>query len=232
MLSHLPEKAKAKAGDDCPANGRPFAFVIISFMKRNFGVVAACALAAFLIGCSNTANTNAPAAQSKVSNSTNPAAGAPANYPPAPSAIANAPFELLDGEQTRISDKKGKVVLVNLWATWCGPCRQEIPELVAMQEKYKDKNFQVIGLHVVDNDGQQQGVPEVKTFAERFKINYAISRIPQELSTEYFKYAQFSGVPITIVIDREGRIRGVFKGGGGAIIAQMKDTVDRVVNES
>jgi len=232
MLSHLPEKAKAKVSDGWPANGRAFAFVTISFMKRNFAVVAAFALAAFLIGCSNTPNTNAPAAQSTGSNSASPAAGAPTNYPAAPSGIANAQFELLDGEQTRISDKKGNVVLVNLWATWCGPCRQEIPELVAMQEKYKDKNFQVIGLHVVDNDGQQQGVPEVKTFAERFKMNYAISRIPQELSTEYFKYAQFSGVPITIVIDREGRIRGVFKGGGGAIIAQMKDTVDRVVNES
>jgi thiol-disulfide isomerase/thioredoxin len=64
-------------------------------------------------------------------------------FPLLPEKVANADVEMLDGKLQKISDRKGKVVLVNLWGVWCGPCRDEMPHLAALQEKYRDKNFRI-----------------------------------------------------------------------------------------
>ncbi len=152
-------------------------------------------------------------------------------YPPVPTAIAQADIELLDGSTFKIADRKGKVVLINLWATWCGPCRAEIPELVVMQELYRDKGFQVLGLDVGDGDGGQETVEQIKTFGEKFKINYELARLSNETSGAFYKFAQFNGVPITILVDRENRIRALFKGGGPNILGEMKVAVEKLVNE-
>ena len=152
-------------------------------------------------------------------------------YPPVPAAIAQADIELLDGSKFKIADSKGKVVLLNLWATWCGPCRAEIPELIVMQELYKDKGFQVLGLDVGDGDGGQETVEQIKTFGEKFKINYELARLSNETSGEFYKFTKFNGVPITMLVDREGRIRGVFMGGGARVLGQMKESVEKLVNE-
>lgn len=153
-------------------------------------------------------------------------------YPPVPAAIAQADIELLDGSMFKIGDRKGKILLLNLWATWCGPCRAEIPELVVMQELYKDKGFQVLGLDVGDGDGGQETVEEITIFAQKFKINYELARLSNETSAAFYKFSQFSGVPITILVDRENRIRALFKGGGPRVIGEMKVAVEKLVNES
>src|ERR1044072_4771232 len=89
----------------------------------------------------NDTNSAAPSNTAEVSSEKNKG-----NYPPAPSAIMQNENKLLDGTTFKLEDKKGKIVLVNLWATWCGPCIGEMPHIVEMQEKYKDKGFEVIGL--------------------------------------------------------------------------------------
>src|SRR5215510_726537 len=78
---------------------------------------------------------------------------------------------MLDGTSTNLHDLLGnnKVVLINFWATWCGPCRKEIPDLVALQNEYKDKGLEVIGLSV-DDPGDKA---EVKNFPREFSINYS-----------------------------------------------------------
>src|SRR5262249_20239473 len=74
--------------------------------------------------------------------------------PPVDSRINNYDIKLLDGGNVRMPTLvgNGKVVLVNLWATWCGPCRREIPDLVAIQNKFKDRNIEVVGLTVEEPD--------------------------------------------------------------------------------
>jgi peroxiredoxin len=113
----------------------------------------------------------------------------------------NAPdFTLrgVDGAPVSLADYKGKVVLVNFWATWCGPCKIEIPWFVEFQRTYKDRGFTVLGLSM-DEDGWDA----VKPYVERRKINY-----PTVLVTEVVRQ-MFGGVenlPTTFIVDKQGRI--------------------------
>jgi thiol-disulfide isomerase/thioredoxin len=110
------------------------------------------------------------------------------------------PFTLsdLDGKSVAFADLRGKVVLVNFWATWCPPCRAEIPDLIKLQEKYRDK-LVVIGV-------SEDEIPpeEVKAFATAQKMNYPVVMSTPEMST-IFKGV--SALPTTFVIDREGRVQ-------------------------
>ena len=147
-------------------------------------------------------------------------------------ALADAEFELLDGTMSKISDRKGKVVLINLWAIWCGPCRGEMPHLIEMQNTYGGQGFQVLGLDI----GEYGGVPEssdaIKSFAQSMKLNYELARIKPDLLAKFNQLSNFNGVPQGYLIDREGRLRGVFLGGGDRVAASMKETVAKVMSES
>jgi thiol-disulfide isomerase/thioredoxin len=103
----------------------------------------------------------------------------------------------LSGRALSTTDFKGKVILVNFWATWCPPCRQEIPDLVALQEKYKD-SLQIIGI------SQDYGSPEqVRRFAESYHINYPIVISTPEIEK---LFPSVYALPTTFMVDREGRI--------------------------
>ncbi len=103
----------------------------------------------------------------------------------------------LDGRSISPGEWRGKVVLVNFWATWCAPCRAEIPELVALQEKYRGQ-LQIIG--VSEDEGSAEGV---KRFVADYKINYPIVLSSPELRKNF---PGVFGLPTTFVLDRETRI--------------------------
>ena len=105
--------------------------------------------------------------------------------------------DTLDGKPLTLADYKSKVILLNFWATWCGPCRAEIPDLVELQNKYKDQ-LQVIGL-VVDDDDEAA----IKKFAGKFGINYPIAIATDEMRTEY---GGIPALPTSFVLDSEGRV--------------------------
>lgn len=147
-------------------------------------------------------------------------------YPPAPEAIRNADIEMIDGTMIKIADKKGKVVLVNLWATWCGPCRFEMPELVKLQDKYRDKGFEVIGLDV-----DPEPVEDIKPFSQKMGLNYQLGWAERELVMEFFNISGSQGIPQSFLINRRGELTGVFFGVGGDVIEKMKKTVTKVVEE-
>ncbi len=103
----------------------------------------------------------------------------------------------LDGQPISMAAYKGKVVLINFWATWCGPCREEIPELIALQEHYKDQ-LVVIGLSV-----DERPAADVKTFAAGAAINYRVAIADKALQTAF---GGVSAVPVTFVINPDGGI--------------------------
>ena len=103
----------------------------------------------------------------------------------------------LDGKPVSIVGARGKVVLLNFWATWCGPCRAETPDLVALQNKYNDA-LQIIGLAVDVDDPA-----EVQKFSDAFSINYPLAIAPIELRMQY---GGITALPTSFLLDAEGRI--------------------------
>lgn len=179
-------------------------------------------------GCTKMATTEQAqvaksAAQSSEKSST---AAKNSDYPPVPIAVSQTEIKTLDGGTFKIEDKKGKVILLNLWATWCGPCREEMPELIALQDKYRDKNFEIVGLNADDESAEK-----VKDFVNDKKLNYTIAWADGELMNELLKISKFSGIPQSYLIDRDGKLRGVFTGGGPKVIAQLKDTTEKLMSE-
>lgn len=114
-----------------------------------------------------------------------------------PMTIEGFSIKDLDGKTLSTADWKGKVVLVNFWATWCGPCRAEIPDLVALQNKYRD---QLLVVGISEDEGPVDGV---RKFAEQYKVNYPIAMTSPEVEK------QFPGIvalPTTFFLDKDGRI--------------------------
>ena len=105
----------------------------------------------------------------------------------------------LQGITRSLTDYRGQVVLVNLWATWCPPCKAEMPTLQAYHEKYKDKGFAVIAI----NDGDP--TPDVLQFVKDYKLTFPVWLDPTYIATEQaFKTLN---LPSSFVIDREGTVR-------------------------
>jgi len=117
-----------------------------------------------------------------------------------------ADFELADlsGKKVRLSDFKGKVVILDFWATWCGPCRAEIPEFVKLQSKYKDKGLAIVGLSL-DSDGESVVAP----FARKHDINYTMLLANDGTAR---LYGGVNAIPTTFILDRQGRIVKKFIG--------------------
>jgi peroxiredoxin len=107
-------------------------------------------------------------------------------------------LKALDGTALRLSDYRGKVILLDFWATWCAPCQDEIPLFVELQSKYRDRGLQVLGLSMDDS-------PEpVKKFVRKFRMNYPVAIGTQEVASQY---GGIFGLPVNIVIGRDGKIK-------------------------
>jgi thiol-disulfide isomerase/thioredoxin len=183
-----------------------------------------------LTGCGSSDDTTSapPAAGSSSDQGTGSRSS---EYPPLASALTNADFELLDGTKFKISDHKGKVLLLNLWGTWCGPCRAEMPHLVEMQDKHGANGFQVIGLNIGDGNGVPEPNEVIEPFVERMKLNYTIARSPNESTLKFYKVTKQQVVPQSLLVDREGHLRGIFIGGGQRVFDSMHQTVDKTMAE-
>lgn len=179
-----------------------------------------------LTACTNTASTQ----KTSVNDNTLPAnvltEAKKNDYPPVPTGIKQAEIKDLEANTFKLEDKKGKVILVNLWATWCGPCISEMPDLIEMQEKHRDKDFEVVGLNVDDETPE-----EIKAFAEKHKLNYQLGYAHNKFRAEMLKITRLAGIPQSILINREGQLTGVFTGGGKGVVDKMKTAVEKTVSE-
>jgi len=105
----------------------------------------------------------------------------------------------LEGKLVKSSDFDGKVVIVNFWATWCPPCKEEIPGFIELQKKYSDKGLAVIGVSL-----DEQGPPLVKQFTTKFGVNYPVVIGNWKLLHDFGGTA----IPTTIIIDRSSNVVG------------------------
>lgn len=173
-----------------------------------------------LTGCGNTSTSSNTVANGGTETKKN-------DYPAVPAAILQAENKGLDGANIKLEDYKGKVVVVNLWATWCGPCRKEMPHLVELQNQYKDKGFEIIGLSIEENDTEEA----VKDFAKEMKLNYTLGWIDNKTQGEFLKISKFDGIPQSFLINREGQLAGIFVGGNDSTIMKLKEFAGKAVNE-
>lgn len=113
--------------------------------------------------------------------------------------------EVFSGKAVQLSAFAGKVVLVDFWATWCGPCRMEIPHFVELHEAYKAKGFSVIGVSI-----DQQGDEVVRNFATQWKINYPM--VHDQAAEVAMAYGGIRAIPTTFLIGKDGLVKETFTG--------------------
>lgn len=112
----------------------------------------------------------------------------------------------LQGKEIALSQYRGKVVLLEFWATWCPPCRATVPELIALQKKYRGKDFSVLGVSV-DDEGENRRA-ELSAFSKQFNINYPVLMGSDSVARAY----EIWSIPRSFLIDRSGKIRDSYSG--------------------
>ncbi|HUE83700.1 MAG TPA: TlpA disulfide reductase family protein [Pyrinomonadaceae bacterium] len=134
--------------------------------------------------------------------------------PAAPAALTALPPHVLDAELTalkgdpiKLSNYSGKVLVVNLWATWCGPCRIEIPELVQLHKEFRSQGLEVVGL---STENPERSAELVREFVRQHKVNYRIGWATPEVALTLMQGRD--AIPQSLVIGRDGRILKRFVG--------------------
>ncbi len=140
---------------------------------------------------------------------------------------------MLDAPPTRLSQMTGKnkIVVLNFWATWCGPCRQEIPQLKAIQREYQSQGVEIIGLSI---EAPNQATEQVKAFAQEYEINYRLGFSSGEM------FAAFNGptpggvIPQSFVFGRDGNLvaNGHIIGGGGGVHSKLQTLIEKELKGS
>lgn len=137
---------------------------------------------------------------------------------PAPSEVT---VRTLEGKRLRLGDLRGRVVLVNFWATWCPPCRLEMPGFQDVYEEYRDRGFTVLGLTT-----ESAPRSEIRSFLDEHGVTYPVARASAE---EERAFGGITALPTSFLVDRRGRIRHTVRGFFAE--AALRRAVGRLVSE-
>ena len=129
----------------------------------------------------------------------------------------------LDHQEITLSKLRGKVVLLDFWATWCGPCRESMPHLVQLNKTYQEKGLEVIGMSM-----DRGNIDTVRHFIKSMDIPYPMIIAPDDVARHY----GVTGLPTTILIDKSGKIREKIVGFNSSIATQMTAKIADLVSEN
>ena len=138
--------------------------------------------------------------------------------------VENLGWNTFQGKTETLGAFKGKVVVLDFWATYCPPCLEEIPHLVKLQNDHKD--LQVVGLHV----GGEEDRPKVPAFVEKLKINYTLA-FPEDVLTDALVGDDYA-IPQTFIFDKNGNLIKKFVGFDNSIKADLDLTIQEALNKS
>jgi thiol-disulfide isomerase/thioredoxin len=142
-----------------------------------------------------------------------------------PPHVRDAELRAASGSNLKLSDYSGKVILVNLWATWCGPCRMETPELVKIHKEFQDRGVELIGLSTEDPDASAQSV---RDFVREYNVDYHIGWATPEVALTLMQGR--GSIPQSFVITRDGHILKRFIGFSPAIMPQLRQALEDALN--
>jgi|SRR5687768_11920299 len=124
-----------------------------------------------------------------------------ANLPSMPAVIFDTEMRAANGDPIKLSNYSGKVLFVNLWATWCGPCQMETPELVRLHKEYQPRGVEFVGLSTEDPDASAQ---KVRDFMNRYQVGYQIGWATREVALTLMQGR--ASIPQSFIITRDGRL--------------------------
>src|SRR5215813_3686190 len=153
-------------------------------------------LAAFGV---SSCNSNDPSSTSTANSSATPAR--PTGMATLPQPILQAENKATSGGPIKLANYSGKVLVVNLWATWCGPCRMEIPELVKLHKEFQSRGVEMVGLSTEDPEASAQSVSD---FVRDFEVDYQVGWATREVAITLMQGR--TSIPQSFVIARDGRI--------------------------
>jgi cytochrome c biogenesis protein CcmG/thiol:disulfide interchange protein DsbE len=174
----------------------------ISSNKDSSIFVIAFVITLILTGCSNAdTKTNSQSAGTATASS---AAGQTADNGQKLKDAPDFTLNNMDGEPFTLSEHEDEVVVLNVWATWCPPCRKEIPDFIEIQKEMRDEDVLFVGVSV-----DKEGWEVVKPFAKKYGINY---QLVVDDGTINQKYGPFRGIPTTFIINKKGKVEYVAPG--------------------
>ncbi|MEW6126924.1 MAG: TlpA disulfide reductase family protein [Acidobacteriota bacterium] len=161
-----------------------------------------------------------PTAEPPANNSTSNAANAKAAAPP------DFDVKNLDGGSFKLSSYKGKVLVLDFWAVWCPPCREEVPQLVRIAREQKERGVEVVGLHI-DDKGRtsQQGI---RNFVSQFNINYTVGIASDDMFIAYLG-EENDTIPQTLVFDRNGKVIAHLIGYDDSHAAKLDAAINKAI---
>jgi thiol-disulfide isomerase/thioredoxin len=198
-----------------------------------FTVLVLSLFAAFGISsCSSSdeRRSNPPAPGVATNRGVPPPRTAPPPPPPVtmlPASVTEAELRALTGAPIKLSNYAGKVLLVNLWATWCGPCRLETPELVKLNKEFRSQGLEVIGLSTENPD---ESADQVREFVQNYKVDYRVGWSGSQVAVALMQGRD--AIPQSFVISRSGRIVKRFVGFNAvATPDQIREAIQEALND-
>ncbi len=124
-----------------------------------------------------------------------------------PAIVLDTEMKSANGDPIKLSNYSGKVLLVNLWATWCGPCRRETPELVRLHQEYQDRGLEIVGLSTEDPVASAQSVQE---FVRTYNVGYHVGWATRDVAIALMQGR--ASIPQSFIVTRDGRVAKRFLG--------------------